>query len=170
MYKYKKLSSADFDAVLSVLRQQFGDDIGIVNGSLDADFRSCIEYCLFEGDSRGVVIDSGELVGCVLMTNYAVLPEDVFCKFFGCSSFKDAPNRGIVHSALRKMMFVEYIFSVVAPGAVIDFLISEVVSEFNKFDIVSDTMSKPAVVAYQKAGFKAVQIGFGHWYVSRQSG
>lgn len=170
MLTYKSLSQSDYDAVMSIMRARFGEDCyKTISGEVFDDFRESVEYCLFEGDSRGVVTEDGTLVGFLLAFNYDVVPEKTLCKLFGCSSYEDLPRGGHIHNAIRDKWFVTYIVTVAILQEYesdVSVLLEGMRHEFCKGHLVSETSDKSLYEAYLKVGFYGVAIDDGRYYVS----
>lgn len=161
--KYRSLTIADYDAVMGIFASCFGVSCyQTSSGEVCQDFKASVEYCLSEGDSRGVVTEDGTLVGFALAFNYDVVSESMLCRLFGCSSYVDIPSGGHIHNAIKNLWFVTYIVSVAVLAAYADavsLLFSSMRDEFVKGYLVSDTASKDLYDSYMSVGFTGVELG-----------
>lgn len=156
---YRALSIQDYDAVIDLLSHTQGVDCQL------QDVCDVVSYCLSDGDSRGFFIND-KLMGILLAVNYDTVPEYVFCKLFGCSSYLDLPDGGTLHHALRNKWFVTYIISVLPIDAfVADSLILHFTQEFGKGTIVADPGSKALYDIYMSYPYKGAELDSGRFYV-----
>lgn len=157
---YRALSMQNYDAVIELLSSIHGVDYK------SQEVLDVVTYCLSEGDSRGL-FDGERLFGILLAVNYDTVPEDIFCKLFGCSSYEDLPGGGTIHHALHKKWFVTYIVSILPIDQfVADTLILHFTAEFGKGTIVADPGSKLLYDVYMSYPYKGVELDSGRFYVS----